>query len=129
MEQTSGGKTIMSEKLKPCPFCGQQAVYDIKEQDVSVICLCCQSRSDFYKTKVEAAKAWNKRSFEALKPCPNCGSQAYIFEETPEESKDLITKFRALCPKCLKKSNYLDTRAEAIEAWNEHAEILPCGKS
>ena len=124
----------MSEELKPCPFCGQKAVYDIKGQeestysDVSVICLCCQSRSDFYKTKIEAAKAWNKRSFEALKPCPNCGSQAYIFEETPE-GKDLITKFRAVCPKCLKKTNILDTRAEAIEAWNEHAEILPCGKS
>ena len=65
---------------------------------------------------------------EELKPCPHCGCQACILEEFHEEIGRI--KFRVGCKNCLAITFSLyDTKAEAIEAWNEYAEILPCGKS
>ena len=52
----------MTEKLKPCPFCGGKAklfnIYDC----YSVICQNCDSKTDdFLHDKYGAIKAWNKR--------------------------------------------------------------------
>ena len=58
---------------------------------------------------------------EELKPCPSCGGKVCILEleEIHEESRRI--KFRVACENCLCPYKLYDTRAEAIEAWNEYA--------
>ncbi len=54
----------MSEKLKPCPFCGRKAFVDDsgRYEDIIVVqcCECC-SEGAIGETRKEAIKAWNKR--------------------------------------------------------------------
>ena len=57
----------MSE-LKPCPFCVGEACLQRHEfvgytDTFGVVCLdcCCETRQ-FFETKEEAIKAWNRRS-------------------------------------------------------------------
>lgn len=55
----------MTEKLRPCPFCGSDSLY-IPENpvfDYYVRCNNCGSRSDSFFTNAESAiKAWNMRA-------------------------------------------------------------------
>lgn len=63
-----GGR--MSEKLKPCPFCGGEAEskssVDIfgHEGFFSVLCRKCYARTDYYETEAEVIEAWNRRADE-----------------------------------------------------------------
>ena len=58
----------MSEpKLKPCPFCGGEAVmlthsfFNLNET-FGVQCAVCEAETNqFYHTKEEAAEAWNRK--------------------------------------------------------------------
>ena len=56
----------MSEKLKPCPFCGSEAnLYECKWLGVTsygVECTKCKGLVDRCSTKKEAIKAWNRRA-------------------------------------------------------------------
>ena len=51
----------MTEKLKPCPFCGGKAMYATYKNFKYIRCRNCNSVSDFYKTIEESENAWNKR--------------------------------------------------------------------
>lgn len=56
----------MSEKLKPCPFCGktpQTVVDDATEEKFGVKCFSCGGMIDTEKyTLQEAIEAWNRRA-------------------------------------------------------------------
>ena len=60
----------MSEKLKPCPFCGNKAEINgkILNWDLSSIeaayfvrCTKCRNHSDWFDTEQDAIEAWNRR--------------------------------------------------------------------
>jgi len=52
-------------KLKPCPFCGDEA--ELRESfGYYVTCTACLSGSDVYDTEIEAIKAWNNRSTKQI---------------------------------------------------------------
>ena len=54
----------MTQKLKPCPFCGMDAgeVFDMGGFYVS--CCECEAQGPCRETKEEAIKAWNYRAGE-----------------------------------------------------------------
>ena len=67
----SGSKEgIMSEKLKPCPFCGGEAEPKSSvdtfghEGFFYVLCRKCYARTDHYETGAEVIEAWNRRANE-----------------------------------------------------------------
>ena len=51
-------------KLKPCPFCGGNKLYYLKGKFYVLECAHCGARLGAYKTKEEAAEAWNTRKGE-----------------------------------------------------------------
>lgn len=52
----------MSDKLKPCPFCGGEAIVDGCDDTLwSVICEKCNASIDYNETKHDAIIAWNSR--------------------------------------------------------------------
>ena len=54
----------MSEKLKPCPFCGQRGVlrYEQCGDAVIVVCDTCGFSGSFGADYKEAAYRWNRRA-------------------------------------------------------------------
>ncbi|MBQ7578130.1 MAG: Lar family restriction alleviation protein [Synergistaceae bacterium] len=58
----------MSEKLKPCPFCGCEAVlmthYDTVYKEIShfVTCSYCGVCTKYYLSSEKAISAWNTRA-------------------------------------------------------------------
>lgn len=61
----------MTEKLKPCPFCGGEA--EIIKDDMYVWghCTNCDSDTDLYQIKKEAVAAWNARPIEDAQTAEN----------------------------------------------------------
>ena len=55
----------MTEKLKPCPFCGgkAEALGGVNTHWIS--CVDCITESAAYDTLEEAVKAWNRRTTDA----------------------------------------------------------------
>lgn len=52
----------MSDKLKPCPFCGGEAIIDGCDDTLwSVICEKCNASINYNETKQDAIIAWNRR--------------------------------------------------------------------
>ena len=53
----------MSEKLKPCPFCGGEGVvYGFSDYDYRrVICKDCGGSTEYSDTREKAIEAWNRR--------------------------------------------------------------------
>ena len=52
----------MSNKLKPCPFCGGEAFFrEIVEYGVKAVCKNCWNESKFYHDEIDAIIAWNSR--------------------------------------------------------------------
>lgn len=54
----------MSEKLKPCPFCGGEASINRPSGRMlfCVVCDDCDANSGYYFTEEDAARAWNSRA-------------------------------------------------------------------
>ena len=46
-------------KLKPCPFCGSEAVINIRH---FAICTGCDASTAFFGSDKEAVEAWNTRA-------------------------------------------------------------------
>ena len=53
----------MTEELKHCPCCGEEAYLAEVDDGFRVYCL-CGFRTDVFKTRGQAAAVWNKRSIE-----------------------------------------------------------------
>ena len=58
----------MSEKLKPCPFCGGEAALQYgrfygNEFYKDYFCFCdeCEASTTYFPTVAEAIEAWNRR--------------------------------------------------------------------
>ena len=52
----------MNDELKPCPFCGGEAIIDGCDETLwIVICKECNASIGYKETKEEAIEAWNKR--------------------------------------------------------------------
>lgn len=52
----------MNDKLKPCPFCGGEAIIDGCDDTLwIVICKECNASIGYKETKEEAIEAWNWR--------------------------------------------------------------------
>ena len=75
----------MTDKLKPCPFCGGKAIFtsDFSESYNYVMCKDCYCRTQVFATKTTPIKIWNTR-----KPMDK------IVEELEEEN---ITAADAAC--------------------------------
>lgn len=52
----------MNDELKPCPFCGGEAIIDGCDDTLwIVICKECNASIGYKETKEEAIEAWNRR--------------------------------------------------------------------
>ena len=57
------------EKLKPCPVCGNHDLSFVTSVVVSKTCVLCKEcgeESNWYKTKNEAVKDWNRRAVDEV---------------------------------------------------------------
>ncbi len=57
---------VNDEKLKPCPFCGNEnIIIDVQGMDKRIICSInksgCGAEVGWYLSVIELRKAWNKR--------------------------------------------------------------------
>lgn len=56
---------MLEIKLKPCPFCGGEASFEVYEDlykdTYKVKCLHCFAETNYEDTIEEAAKKWNRR--------------------------------------------------------------------
>ena len=106
----------MSDKLKPCPFCGWGVeITDEKnyigEHIYRIDCDMCETHTYAYHDKKNLINRWNHRpDYTNLKSCPLCGSNAYIENN------------RVMCNGCGAHTDEFDTQHEAVMAWNRRDE-------
>ena len=80
-------------KLKPCPFCGGEAVmHEMATDDWCVWCLECLCGMYGFNTEQEAIETWNKR-------VPQEENQDW-FRSLPTKDKEKLFKY--ISEKCLK---------------------------
>ena len=99
----------MTEKLKPCPFCGKDVKLHVSltyDDYFQVFCPHCGASNVWGDN---AVKRWNKRS--ELKSCPICGAKARSHEA-------FDSTWVVQCSKCHLTSPHKSTREEAIRFWN-----------
>ena len=58
------GDASEEPELKPCPFCGGEAVGMCGGVQQYVRCYCCNTEGPTCDTKQEAIEAWNRRVYE-----------------------------------------------------------------
>ena len=98
----------MTEKLKPCPFCGSTKLkidskrtfnYNKRHCSVTVRCMKCHARSPVVGISMDknqynerelcesqVTEAWNRRKFQNTETCVCCGTE--------------IPEGRQVCPAC-----------------------------
>ena len=104
----------MTEKLKPCPFCGEKVKVDVPQSFSefkrvfcpNFFCPNCGANNLWGKY---AIKLWNNR--KKIKRCPICGAKGLIYETYDGT-------WVVQCSKCFLTTPYKLTREEAIKAWN-----------
>lgn len=52
-------------KLKPCPFCGGDAITKIFAMGSWIICFICGAETAMYPSEKKAIEAWNRRAKNA----------------------------------------------------------------
>ena len=116
-------KVALEVELKPCPFCGGEAVLTTEENCLGnwwfrVCCSQCLFEQHIYNSQLEAISDWNKRveDYLQLKPCPFCGSRVDLI--SCHESKG-VRDIYIRCPSCGEQRHlFYETDKEAIDAWN-----------
>lgn len=116
----------MSENLKPCPFCGGEAVFEknTDSNSVKIVCKSCGASTLWTIVEVQnyIVEKWNTRSRKRavqIKLCPCCGSNGKLWQA-------MDGTFIIQCINCSISSNYYQTAEEAITAWNaRYKEIKP----
>lgn len=78
-----GKLTEKTEGLKPCPFCGGQAVLTEAMGEAWVNCLYCSASSRMMSTRESAAERWNSRApvKQSLLPPFNCIVCGLLFDQ------------------------------------------------
>lgn len=123
----------MSNKLKPCPFCGSSRVEIMPDtiddegttmKQYFAMCLDCVNCGVNADTEDEAIAGWNKRPTKAytedvpigtLKPCPFCGGEANVKNGAVCCEPD---DYWIRCQEYDAETAIYATPAEAIAAWN-----------
>lgn len=85
----------MSDGLKPCPFCGGEAIYGKSEASgrVRTVCVDCLASTDWLAGTDEAAAAWNRRAERTCRmgsPIDGeyqCGECGHLNKETYRADK------------------------------------------
>ena len=114
----------MTEKLKPCPFCGSENVevfkfnIDFAPGKYGVHCNDCEISVGRFNMEDDVIKGWNQRGGK-LKPCPFCGSEDV---ETARFALDGIpNKTCVFCHNCKTFVGRCKTELDAIKKWNRRA--------
>ena len=119
----------MSEKLKPCPFCGGEADYMLDEREGYswVHCYNCASNGPDRDTEAEAIAAWNTRAayeaegyFFLPKPKEQLIYVAPLGGEETENGYKYQTGIRILEDAARRWANEIDNEVmrRIIECWN-----------
>lgn len=96
----------MREELKPCPFCGSEARFEVDGERGWICCSnedCTAWDTEIFSTTDEAIKAWNTR---AEKTCHNKSKFSDCFEcsecdfYTEDAAGLLIGELFKRCPVC-----------------------------
>ena len=99
----------MSEKLKPCPFCGGKPYAQIDAKFLEQVrCTTCGAHMQWSE---DAREQWNKRKGKTLKKCPICGQRGRVHAT-------YNGKYCVQCENCGLTSGCYKTEAEVIAAWN-----------
>lgn len=62
-------------ELKPCPFCGGEAIIEDVVYNYAVMCTRCRCETRWEPNEDAVIDIWNRRStMDGLKPCPFCGN-------------------------------------------------------
>ena len=105
-------------ELKPCPFCGKNAVVNEDKCDgskfYSVSCENCGVSTGCSENKQRMIDDWNRRN-DKLLPCPYCGGNGLICQ-TEAEGK---TYFMVACEDCGVNTFGSEDESEVIAAWNK----------
>ncbi|MBQ6969820.1 MAG: Lar family restriction alleviation protein [Synergistaceae bacterium] len=115
-------KVTLEVELKPCPFCGGEAILAQQEYSLGYHFLVCCSQCGFeqhvYTSQAEAVADWNKRvdDYLQLKPCPFCGRNVELISSHEGLGvRDIYVR----CASCGEQRRLLyKTHEEAIDAWN-----------
>lgn len=112
----------MTGSLKPCPFCGGEAVYS-GQWAKNISCSQCNTYLSTYKSRDEDFSAWNNRIdlvaekragiVNNVRACPICGSFRILIDTMQN---------LAFCPECGLHhglgSLYSGAVQEVLNAWN-----------
>jgi Lar family restriction alleviation protein len=120
----------MREKLRPCPFCGnddQELLAYIGLDRVT--CGKCGSSGPPKNTDTEKIAAWNKRTErkrtkvnQELKPCPFCGEHQEIISHTSITGDNQTFFINHTCGNgrsTTAGTSMFKTKEEVIAAWNK----------
>lgn len=137
----------MTDKLKPCPFCGGTPEILSNLTHVWIECMTCHARKDPAQSRDVAISNWNYRlnpakttiSFKPVSHCERCLSDNVIYKIFIT-LKDEV-KIKAFCLECGwdKFLSHLENLAQrqnsALAKWREHvverdgAKCVICGSS
>ena len=109
----------MTEDLKPCPYCGAQAIIMNTQGDEKGYCVLCENcgiLSGLCKDKQVLIKKWNTRA-EKMLPCPYCGGNGVLTEDDIVNWKN----YTVICEDCGMIASSKDKEEDAIAAWNKRA--------
>ena len=109
------------EGLKPCPFCGGDALVHRDSYGRGLWTVSCKMHLEcyaiekYYQTREEAISAWNTRvsNLEPIRSCPFCGGKAKVY-------RVVNSVWKVSCKKvdCAFLCSDWKTPEEAIAAWN-----------
>ncbi len=117
---------VEREELKPCPFCGNEAIKVEKtrldgEGRYYVYCPRCEARGSEQYCAANAIGAWNDVwnnadiSLPELKSCPFCGAEGEFINYDS-------SVFWVQCVNCGSHGMQSETKRAAINAWNRRAD-------